>query len=105
MAAHEGTYPEDERRHCSEDSCIPVAKLFTRTGMLMIAMAGIFASILVVGSIAYTALERATNAQVKLTEINSLTTKIDTLNKLVWQMNGRLVAQGIVNKENGDEDE
>ncbi|MFA7662807.1 MAG: hypothetical protein WCX88_02720 [Patescibacteria group bacterium] len=101
MAAHEGTYPEEDHRQCSENSCIPVAKLFTRTGMMMLAMAGIFAAILVIGSISYTALERATNAQVKLAEINNLTAKIDTLNKLVWQMNGRLVAQGIVNKENG----
>jgi len=101
MVAHEGTYPaDDNRRQCGEDSCVPVAKLFTRTGLMMLAMAGIFASILVIGSIAYTALERATNAQVKLAEINNLTAKIDTLNKLVWQMNGRLVAQGIVNKEN-----
>ena len=103
MAAHEGTYLEKDRRQCSEDSCVPVAKLFTRTGLMMLAMAGIFGAILVTGSIAYTALERATNAQVKLAEINNLTEKIDTLNKLVWQMNGRLVAQGIVNKENGVE--
>lgn len=93
-------YPENERRQCSENSCIPVAKLFTRTGMMMLAMAGIFASILVIGNISYTALERATNAQDKLEEISGLTEKIDTLNRLVWQMNGRLVAQGIVN--NGD---
>jgi len=99
MTTDEAGHREEGCKQCDENSCIPVAKLFTRTGMMMLAMAGIFGSILVIGNISYTALERATNAQEQLADINNLTSKIDNLSRLVYQMDGRLVAQGMVNNE------
>lgn len=78
-------YKGDERRNCTMDSCAPVARLDSRTKVVMSILAFLLATVATSGGIAWTA---KTTAMDNHQSIQLMVKKIDEIHKVVYIMHG-----------------